>query len=241
MTTALLARRRQGKTESASEFISSMTRAFDSMCVYNEYEKIPVIQNGLRDDLRMRAMSVKWRSVSELNEFLSQIEIADELHASSNRDGAHHARSFQRRSLNAIEVGGACGSDCCEGNSDAEGNGSMVSEDVEICAFGTGRPKVTRDPRHVHKRYASEKKSTATSGPSDSLNSEERKKECFNCKSEAHYFRNCDKPVNRIFCFTCGEEGKLSPNCTHESMPKNLTVVARSRPLQSEATQNKAK
>ena len=117
VTTQMLSQMRQSKNESASEFIGKMIRAFDSMCEYDEYERIQVILNGLRDELRMRAMGIRWRTVTELNVFLSQLEIADELHASTAPKQPQQTRYFPRRSINAIETSVACDSDPREGQS----------------------------------------------------------------------------------------------------------------------------
>lgn len=248
MVTQRLARHRQGKYESASEFISRMTREFDSMCVYDEYEKIPVIQNGLREELRLRATSTLWNSVAEMNVFLSQMEIADELHALSSQDrshkkeGVYQQKFVTRRSVNAIEAVGDCDSVVEEEEEGYTSENSQNSEEVELCAFNSKQSNFSKDPKRFHTKFDGRKKITAASG--QKVVSGDKKRACFNCKSDAHLFRDCDKPVDRIFCFTCGEEGKLSPNCAHESVqsePKNLEAVARSRHQQSEATTNGSK
>lgn len=51
------------------------------------------------------------------------------------------------------------------------------------------------------------------------------KRSCFNCNSEHHYFNDCDRPIERIFCFRCGKDGALSPNCecrNQRPQPKNF-------------------
>lgn len=37
---------------------------------------------------------------------------------------------------------------------------------------------------------------------------------CYNCKAKEHRFFDCPTPITRIFCFGCGEEGILKPNCS---------------------------
>lgn len=40
---------------------------------------------------------------------------------------------------------------------------------------------------------------------------------CWNCKDLGHIFKDCAKPVpfGRIFCFGCGLENMLKPNCSN--------------------------
>lgn len=228
MKTQVLGQCRQGKSETSSEFVNRMTREFDSMCMYDEYEKIPVIINGLRDELRDRALSRDWTDVASLNVFLSQMEIADELRAMSSH------RSFNkfpfRKSVHAIETN-------CESNAihealdeNDERSDDIDQESMEVCAYNTKRQKFHKITKpNFHKNSSSqpsvEKGALQFSGATDG-----KKLICFNCKSGTHRFRDCDKPVNRIFCFTCGAEGKLSPNCTHgvKTMDetKNVSEVA---------------
>lgn len=36
---------------------------------------------------------------------------------------------------------------------------------------------------------------------------------CFNCREAGHGLNDCSKPIKRIFCFGCGKENVLKPNC----------------------------
>ena len=248
MVTQRLARHRQGKYETSSEFISRMTREFDSMCVYDEFEKIPVIQNGLRDELRIRAMSREWNNVAELNVFLSQLEIADELHALSSRERPHPKEStyqpkfMSRRSVNAIEMVEECNS--VLGEEEEEGymsDNSQNSEEMELCAFDSKYSKFSKESKKFSgQRIGSGKPATKFSQKSFRAPID-RKMSCYSCKSESHLLRDCDKPVERVFCFKCGAEGLLSPNCTHSRLneeTKNVQAVARSQPTPNESTPN---
>lgn len=103
MKVAKLAARRQKKDESAMDYIASVQREFDSMGIYSEKEKISVIQNGLKDRLRLVAMSHQWQTVQELDLHLRSVEVADELHEETTNKTFH--RVFQpRRIINAIET-----------------------------------------------------------------------------------------------------------------------------------------
>lgn len=53
--------------------------------------------------------------------------------------------------------------------------------------------------------------------------------DCFNCKSESHYMIDCDQPITRRFCFRCGKEDTLAPNCeckANRQPSKNIMNVA---------------
>lgn len=52
-----------------------------------------------------------------------------------------------------------------------------------------------------------------------------RPRACYNCKSESHRFYDCDSPISRVFCFRCGRENVLSPNCICKHS-KNFQAVA---------------
>lgn len=87
------------------EFIASILREFDALKLYSEKERIAVIQNGLRDDLRQIARGQAWNTVLEMELHLRTVEVAEELH----RDSAprKYTRPFipnaqYRKTINAV-------------------------------------------------------------------------------------------------------------------------------------------
>lgn len=78
-----LASKRQGKDESTMHYIASVMREFDALKIYSEQERIAVIQNGLRDELRQIARGHTWTSVQEMDLHLRTNEVAEELHRES--------------------------------------------------------------------------------------------------------------------------------------------------------------
>lgn len=226
MQTQKLAQRRQGKEESASEYVNSVVRDFDSMCVYDEDEKIPIVINGLKPEYRNRAMSREWQSVQELNVFLRQLEVADELYELGNKKFVPQ-KFIPRRTVNSLDtVGESEGTEECDG----EPGDMDTGEEAQISAVN-GRYSKKPSARNVPSGHRPDK---AEIRPARETNS--KKPACFNCGSDSHLFRDCNVPIKGIFCFVCGAKDVLSPNCSHGKgiESKNSMNVACTTAVQSD-------
>lgn len=62
------------------QYIASVLREFDALKIYSEKERIAIIQNGLRDDLRQVVRGHTWNTVHEMDFHLRTTEVAEELH-----------------------------------------------------------------------------------------------------------------------------------------------------------------
>lgn len=189
VTAAKLASRRQLKSESASEYIASIIRDFDEMEVEAEEERIAIVQNGLLPDLRSRAMSRDWNSVQEMSIWLRKTETADKLYGPPTQQ-PFQRRFFTKRPTMAIEQALEEG--------DREENESEIVGEVEESQCSAMNAK----------RNFSNRKSGQSA-----TEIKQKKSTCYNCKSNQHYFNDCDQPVTRIFCFRCGKDDVLAPNC----------------------------
>jgi hypothetical protein len=212
MQTQKLAQRRQGRDESASEYVNSIVRDFDSMCVYDEEEKIPIVINGLKPEFRTRAMSREWSTVQELNVFLRKLEVADELYEMGNKKFVPN-KFFPRRSVNVVDA-------IDEGEEIERENVATdreVNHDVEVNAVS----RQNGDRQRIRGQVSGN--NFGKSEIRSAKETQSKKVGCFNCGSELHLFRNCDKPITRIFCFVCGAKDVLSPNCKHENSERAET------------------
>lgn len=103
MKVAKLATRRQKKGESVMEYIASIQREFDELNMYDETEKISIIQNGLSERLRDVAMATKWERVQDMELHLRSTEVADELRKETESQ-TYKRPYFPRRAINVIDT-----------------------------------------------------------------------------------------------------------------------------------------
>lgn len=230
---AQLAQRRQQPNESAMQYIAAVQREFDEMGVYSEVEKVSIIQNGLNDRLRSVAMAQTWNSVRDMDLHLRSIESADELRkqtdAPTNRKPteAPVVRKFYRRTVNAIDAGEVVE---CE-QSDEEGAQEVEEEETEpktvecdvINKKPNFRPKSFRERPPKPVVAPAIKKSQVSTEVQTEARANVSSDRCFNCDSTEHWFKDCDAPQQRVFCYRCGKDGVRTsqcPNCSSEK-PKN--------------------
>lgn len=101
---AALNERRQKKEESAMDYIASVQREFDELSIENEQEKIAIIQNGLKDQLRLVAMSQRWETVQQMDLHLRTVEVADELRRETDLKARKPMFNYPKRGINACEM-----------------------------------------------------------------------------------------------------------------------------------------
>lgn len=222
MAVAKLASRRQGREETAMDYIASVLRDFDALSIYGEQERISIVQNGLAPRLRSLVIGKTWHSVQEMDLHLRTIEASDELYRETGPNNT--AKAFvPRRSVQALTQEEDSISEYekegCEESDEQESTGCQVIQskpytrryesDDKSKNFSNGNRAVDD-----HKIRPTEKSSEAIIS----------KDACFNCGSSSHRFRNCDKPVVRAFCFRCGKKDVITPKC--DCGPKNLRAVA---------------
>lgn len=201
MTAAKLASRRQQKDETATEYIASIIRDFDSMQLFDEEERISVVQNGLLPDLRSRAMSRVWTSVQEMSIWLRQTETADKLYENPSQTQPFVRKFIPRRQTMVVST------------QLEEQNGVEITEEK---VGSESEEEIGLSQCNAINTRSDQKNFSRNNKP---------KRSCFNCNSEHHYFNDCDRPIERIFCFRCGKDGALSPNCecrNQRPQPKNF-------------------
>lgn len=120
---AALNERRQKREESTMDYIASIQHEFDELGMSNEQEKIAIIQNGLRENLRNVAMSQQWHSVQQMDLHLRTVEVADELRRETDLK-ARRGTFFPRKNVHAIESKE-------EGQNIEEGPDSIVAEEID--------------------------------------------------------------------------------------------------------------
>lgn len=214
-TAAKLASRKQQRTESATEYIASILRDFDEMEVYEEEERVAIVQNGLLPELRNRAMSRDWRSVQELNIWLRKTEAADKLYEIPNQQQQMVRKFIYKRPTMAMSEVALEENEYREESPEDVNTNELLEVEESQCYAINNRNHKNFTIRRVGQTQPEAK---------------QKKGGCYNCKSTQHYFNDCDQPVTRIFCFRCGKEETLAPNCDckelREQAKNGMTVAA---------------
>lgn len=183
------------------------------MEVHDEEERISIVQNGLLPDLRNRAMSRDWHSVQEMSIWLRKTETADKLYSQPTQQ-PFARKFFTKRPTMAISA------------QEQDSHGELSGEEDES---GEMIEIEERQCNAVNNRRSFSNRKTGTSSASEA---KQRKSVCYNCKSSQHYFNDCDQAITRVFCFRCGKDDVLAPNCECKKLreqSKNELVVAAAR------------
>lgn len=207
VTAAKLASRKQQRTETASDYIASIIRDFDEMEVHDEEERIAIVQNGLLPDLRNRAMSRDWQSVQEMSIWLRKTETADKLYGQPAQQPFVRKFFTKRPTMAMSSQEGECFEELTE----------VVEESEQLIEIEENPCNAMGNRRNFVGKRSGQSNATTEAKPKRSV--------CYNCKSNQHYFNDCDQPVTRVFCFRCGKEDTLAPNCECKKS-KNEMVVA---------------
>lgn len=225
MTAAKLANRKQKVNETASDYIADIIRDFDSMEVFDEEERISIVQNGLVPELRNRAMSREWHSVQEMSIWLRKTEAADKLYGNVTQQPPVFRRFIPKRPTMAFTSNNIEDSqEVDESNQSVYGEMSdacEMNENVSHCNAISSQKGQTVDNKSTLSVQSHRFQGTKEAGSKKLL--------CFNCKSDQHRFIDCDRAVDRIFCFRCGKEEILAPQCECKlrfQRSKNLLAVA---------------
>ena len=209
-------------------YIAAVQREFNELGVYNEHEKIPIIRNGLNDRLRDIAMTQPWASVQEMDLHLRTVEAADELRRESEVKPIKKM-FFPRRSVSVVETNDSV--ECeesieCEATSECEHEESELNSD---CQAIRRTLNFKRDKFHGQKSKPTSataaKDSEVGIQPNTTVETRKPKLLCYNCKSDEHLLLDCTTPIDRVFCFRCGNEGVRAPECSCRR-PKNECPAA---------------
>lgn len=237
MAVAKLASRRQGKEETAMQYIAAVLREFDALHIYGEQERISIIQNGLTPKLRNLVIGKTWSSVQEMDLHLRTIEVAEELYKETGPKPANRT-FFTRRSVQAIEQTGNVDTDCktcehCDETEESERESTETGTNGMCCAV--------RARQYTSKPNSTLKMANKPQDETNKDNENQRKRTnevvdantCFNCGSSEHRFRECNEPATRAFCFKCGKKDTITPKCDCSKNSKGVAC------LQTEASDEK--
>lgn len=238
---AMLQRRRQGMNESSMDYVAEMLRLFDEVQLNSEIERVAIIQNGLRDDLRVIAYSHSWTSVQALDHHLRMVEVSDKIRSNqlsgwtksrTNKDTSTPKKTFYVESNESDSVNDGVN----ESSSEYD-----VEEHSNCCAFQKsrfqGKQNWSKNKKFEDKKPGPIVQNTTKSNGSQTQyehkvqskaqTAKETKlaEPCYNCKESGHLFKDCLRPVDRVFCFRCGMEGAYAPQCECK-LTKNVKRVA---------------
>lgn len=199
MAVAKLSTRRQGREETAMQYIAAVLREFDALNIYGEQERISIIQNGLLPRLRNLVIGKTWRSVQEMDLHLRTIEVSEELYQETGPK--NRIRSFaQRRSIQALSHDEEYDSD----ENMREGEETIQNK----CCHAV------RDESYVRKKFNNDRnKKQDRNRNKEQFETENNRTGCFNCGDDSHMFRECPEEITGAFCFKCGKKDTITPKC----------------------------
>lgn len=201
----MLGRRTQRSNESCMDYISAMSQLFEELDMTDESEKVAIIQNGLRDNYRWISHAQSWPTVAALDHQLRQIELSNDM----RRFTPVQSQTF------VSEV-----KDC---------NETELTNEKPLIDFNENEPTPLECMAiGQHKRdFYRKANDTSRVDEKTKTDMKEKKREelkqrmanwtCFNCREQGHGFTFCRKPIERVFCFKCGEDGVFAPDCSCQS------------------------
>ncbi|RYE18040.1 MAG: hypothetical protein EOP45_14750, partial [Sphingobacteriaceae bacterium] len=202
--TQIMHDRKQYRNESCMDYVSAMTQMFEELGMHDEKEKIAIIQNGIRDEFVMIAHAFRGRTVEELDQQLRRVELSTAIRRRSHREWKPAQKVY------AAEISDENPTETDE-STDVDKDNELISECAAVNDHFKSKKwskKSSEIPRNFENKPQSERQSKT----------EEKEKrvsnwKCFNCLEMGHGFTDCPAPVTRIFCFRCGREGVVAPEC----------------------------
>lgn len=215
--------RRQSQKEPVGLYISEMERKFRALPnPMPESHRVYIIRKNLLPVYRDALAPWPVRDVVHLEELCKRIEctvIAPS--TSAHMSGANVRTHHERRYRSNVAAAAAAARDSSESASD-DGHDSDCSEaSVDAVAARMNRTaNKARGNPHRSKRPSDERDRA-----SDAY---KERMTCYNCDEKGHYWRDCEKPRERKFCFGCGKRDAMIDDGHECPYAKNSTKGSRS-------------
>lgn len=207
-------RRKQGKTESVSAYISAMELLFQAMSIpMAEQQKVAIVRANLASQYDDAIATKNPQTIAAIEAICKRIESTRRTRKENNTD-ASTAKPFRPRygKVNAAE----------EINSDSHIASDSESDQSETNACAAVRKadgnqnKITKQPKRGEKSAGTAKDKQPTANNVEV---------CFNCRAHGHDQRDCKRKWNK-HCYVCGWEGVVARECPkcNPDLPKNGKV-----------------
>lgn len=207
-------RRKQGKGESVSAYISAMELLFQSMSIpMAEQQKVAIIRANLASQYDDAVATKNPQTIAAIEAICKRIESTRRARKENSAETAA-AKPFRPRygKVNAAEE---INTDS-HGTSDSESDRSEANACAAINRADGKQNKITKQARR------SDKPAGTAKDKQTKVNSVET---CFNCRAQGHDQRDCTRKWKK-HCYVCGWEGVVARECPkcNPDLPKNGKV-----------------
>lgn len=165
-----------------------------------EKDQVEIILHGFSEEVQRHLDSEKITSTSELTERVRKLYPSNCTTEIPNKK-VEPKEYFKSKSV--AQITSELDNNQADNNENTADNQEQPSEAEVFAMF-----KRFMNSNDRFKTRDSQKKNTAGI---------DRKKKCYNCGSDRHYFQECLTPRTKIFCFRCGRVGSKFPECQTEA------------------------
>lgn len=204
--------RKQKPTESVLAYISDIKSMFRALPRPELEERIIfTIRSNMREEIRNKFSHETCESMDMLEEYARNAELSLPKMTTKEKTNRYQ---WPRRRTEINECAPVNNSTSNSDSDDSESDKTVNEIRKFIQRYDRGRDSKKGGKENRQRRTRSPKKKGASEGNDKPLR-------CFNCKETGHLFIDCNRAVERKFCFRCGYEDVIAPECPNCNTPKN--------------------